>query len=241
MRSAPFAPYPPFLLPMPDEAAVALAGALHERGDQVLAVNGALPAAERCAIELARLGGGRVEVALHTRLHELGQLAAPPSVPGGLVAATEDDLELVIEWFAAFMGDATNRPAGRALPARMSGPTVRRCCAASDPAGCGSGSTRRASAYTSPARRHPAVVRCGAHRVHPTVPARPRLGQQHRRRGVPRAAGPGRTRLLVHRPGEPDLEQDLHRPGLPASDRHGEPCHQPMTRAQCGRSVQSIK
>src|SRR3954468_8161104 len=56
MRTAPFAPYPLFLLPMPDEAAVALAYALHERGEEVLAVNGALPAVERCAAELTRLG-----------------------------------------------------------------------------------------------------------------------------------------------------------------------------------------
>ena len=93
MRTAPFAPYPPFLLPMPDELAVALAYALHERGDEVLALNGALPAAELCAAELSRLGGGRVEVSQHTRLHELGGLACPASVPGGLVVATEDDAE----------------------------------------------------------------------------------------------------------------------------------------------------
>jgi hypothetical protein len=106
MRTAPFAPHPPFLLPMPDEAAVALAHALHERGEEVLAVNGALPAVQLCAAELARLGGGHVEVSQHTRLHELGQLVRPASVPGGLVVATEDDLDLVMEWFAAFMGDA---------------------------------------------------------------------------------------------------------------------------------------
>jgi hypothetical protein len=40
-RTAPFAPYQPFLLPMPDEAAVALARVLHERGEEELAVNGA--------------------------------------------------------------------------------------------------------------------------------------------------------------------------------------------------------
>ncbi|MFG3417583.1 GNAT family N-acetyltransferase [Micromonospora sp. NPDC048063] len=112
MRTAPFAPYPPFLLPMPDEAAVALAHTLHERGEQVLAVNGALPAAELCAAELARLGGGRVQVNLHTRLHELGELVWPARAPGGLEAATEDDLELVTEWFGAFMGDADEQ-AGR--------------------------------------------------------------------------------------------------------------------------------
>jgi GNAT superfamily N-acetyltransferase len=112
MRTAPFAPHPPFLLPMPDEAAVALAHALHERGEEVLGINGALPAVELCAAQLARLGGGRVEVAQHTRLHELGELALPAAVPGGLVVATEDDVELATEWFAAFMGDADEQ-AGR--------------------------------------------------------------------------------------------------------------------------------
>jgi hypothetical protein len=112
MRTATFAPYPPFLLPMPDEAAVTLAHALHERGEEVLGVNGALPAVELCAAELVRLDGGRIEVSQHTRLHELGELARPASVPGGLVVATEDDLELVMQWFAAFMGDADEQ-AGR--------------------------------------------------------------------------------------------------------------------------------
>ncbi len=112
MRTAPFAPYPPFLLPMPGQAAVALAGALHERGEEVLAVNGALPAVQLCAAELARLCGGHVQVSQHTRLHELGELMLPAAVPGGLQAATEDDVDLVTEWFAAFAGDADEQ-AGR--------------------------------------------------------------------------------------------------------------------------------
>jgi predicted GNAT family acetyltransferase len=125
MRTAPFVPYPLFLLPMPDEAAVALARALHERGEEVLGVNGTLPAVELCAAELARLGGGRVEVAQHTRLHEFGELIAPAPVPGRLAAATEDDLDLALEWFAAFMGDAdeqAGRPRGwsaREVPDRV--------------------------------------------------------------------------------------------------------------------------
>jgi hypothetical protein len=115
MRTAPFAPYPPFLLPMPDQAAVALARGLHERGEQVLAVNGARPAVDLCAAELTRLGGGQVQVSQHTRLHELGELVWPAPVPGGLQAATEDDVDLVTEWFGAFMGDAdeqAKRPRG---------------------------------------------------------------------------------------------------------------------------------
>jgi hypothetical protein len=112
MRTARFAPYPLFLLPMPDKAAVALARALHERGEEVLGANGALPAVELFATELTRLAGGRIEVAQHTRLHELGGLTRPASVPGGLVAAIEDDVELVTAWFGAFMSDADEQ-AGR--------------------------------------------------------------------------------------------------------------------------------
>ena len=112
MRTAQFGPFPPFLLPMPAEAATALAHTLHERGEEVLAVNGALPTVELFAHEIARLAGGRVDVAQHTRLHELGDLVLPRPGPGCLVAATEDDVELVAEWFAAFMADADEQ-AGR--------------------------------------------------------------------------------------------------------------------------------
>jgi GNAT superfamily N-acetyltransferase len=112
MRTATFAPYPPFLLPMPEQAAVALARVLHERGEEVAGLNGALPAADLCAAELARLGGGRVQVSQHTRLHELGELVWPAPVPGGLRAATGNDVDLVLKWFGAFMGDADEQ-AGR--------------------------------------------------------------------------------------------------------------------------------
>lgn len=116
MRTAPFAPYPLFLLPMPDGAAVALARTLHGRGEEVGGVNGVLPTVEVCATELARLGGGRVEVAMHTRLHELGELVPPPSVPGRLVAVTADDIDLASEWLAAFIADADEQ-AGRSAGA----------------------------------------------------------------------------------------------------------------------------
>ncbi|GAA3776217.1 GNAT family N-acetyltransferase [Micromonospora maritima] len=106
-------PLPPFLLPMPAAAAVALARTWHERGEEVTAVNGALPAARECAAEVARLGGGRVEVAQHTRLHELDELVPPAPVPGGLRVAGEDEVDLVAAWFGAFMADADEQ-AGRA-------------------------------------------------------------------------------------------------------------------------------
>ncbi|MCZ7375179.1 GNAT family N-acetyltransferase [Micromonospora sp. WMMC250] len=112
MRTTPYAPYPPYLLPMPDGAAVALAHTLHGRGEEVLAANGALPAVDLFATELTRLCGGRAQVAQHMRLHELGELICPPPVPGRLVVATEDDVELVTRWYTAFTGDADEQ-AGR--------------------------------------------------------------------------------------------------------------------------------
>jgi hypothetical protein len=56
--------------------------------------------------------GGRVEVASHTRLFELGQLVPAAPVPGRLRSATVDDVDLAVEWFGAFMADADEQ-AGR--------------------------------------------------------------------------------------------------------------------------------
>ena len=106
MRTAPFEPYPPYLLPMPDDAAVGLARALHDRGEEVRGVNGALPASRRCADELARLSGGTAEVAQHMRLFELGDLVAPRAPAGRLRPASRDDVELALAWYAAFARDA---------------------------------------------------------------------------------------------------------------------------------------
>ncbi len=112
MRTAPFAPYPPYLLAMPDEAAVTLARAVYERGEEIRSVNGALPTIAVFAEALAGLTGGRVEVSMRTRLYELGELTPRPGVPGRLVTATEDDLDLVAAWSALFADD-TDEQAGR--------------------------------------------------------------------------------------------------------------------------------
>jgi GNAT superfamily N-acetyltransferase len=106
MRTARTPPHPMFVLPMPDAAALALARAIHARGETVGGLNGSLPAAEICAGELARLQGDIVEVAQHTRLFELGDLLPPPPVPGRLRTATVDDLDLAKQWVDRFMHDA---------------------------------------------------------------------------------------------------------------------------------------
>jgi predicted GNAT family acetyltransferase len=101
-----------FVLSMPDAAAIALARAVHARGEEVGGVNGSLPAVDVCARELARLQGGTIEVAQHTRLFELGELAVPVGVPGRLRAAVRDDLDLAVAWVDRFMADADEQ-AGR--------------------------------------------------------------------------------------------------------------------------------
>lgn len=112
MRTAPFAPYPAYVLPMPDDAATALGRAIHERGEVLGGVNGALPAARLVAEEFARLSGGAAAVDEHTRLFELGELAMPPAPAGRLRRATEADAELCLAWFDAFAVDAAEQ-AGR--------------------------------------------------------------------------------------------------------------------------------
>src|SRR4051794_10256019 len=115
MRTAPFEPGPPYLPPMPEEAAVALARAVVTRGEEVLGVNGALPAIRVFADEVARQRGGTVEVGMHTRLFELGDLTPPSGVAGRLRTATHADLDLAVDWFHAFHRDAdaqAGRPPG---------------------------------------------------------------------------------------------------------------------------------
>ena len=112
MRTARTPPHPVFVLPMADGAAIALARAVHARGEVIGGLNGSLPAAEVCATELARLQGDDVEVAQHTRLFELDELVPPRSVPGRLREATLDDLDLTREWIDRFLHDADEQ-AGR--------------------------------------------------------------------------------------------------------------------------------
>lgn len=115
MRTAPFAPYPLFVLPMPEEGARAIARALHERGEQVGGMNGALPAVEVLAAEAARLARGRLSVHEHTRLFELAELIEPAPVGGRLRLALQEDLDLVLAWYHAFARDAAEQAGHAAL------------------------------------------------------------------------------------------------------------------------------
>lgn len=111
MRTAPFLPYPVYLLAMPEEAALELARTLHDRGEHVDAVEGATPAVEVCATELARLTGRHVAVNSRMRLQEVTEVVDPPPVPGRLREARPEDTDLVHAWFDAFAGDAAEQAA----------------------------------------------------------------------------------------------------------------------------------
>ncbi|UUZ60036.1 hypothetical protein [Nocardioides sp. B-3] len=148
MRTAPFKPYPIFALPMSDEAARALAVALHERGEVLGGVNGALPAVEVIAAETAGLAGGDPEVHHSIRLWEATEVTVPPPPPGRLRRATEDDAVLVLEWFTAFHIEADEQ-AGREPDLSSGEHNTRRassCGSGRAPSGCGS--CRRARSRT---------------------------------------------------------------------------------------------
>lgn len=120
MRTAPFPPHPAYLLDMPEDAARALAAALHARGEPLAGVNGVLPAVGHCADEYARLSGGKARVLEHLRLFELGELVTPPRPPGRLRPAAATDVATCLAWFTAFGAEAAAQ-AGRSEP--HAGPT----------------------------------------------------------------------------------------------------------------------
>lgn len=112
MRTAPFKPYPTFSMALPDDAARALAAALHQRGEHLGGANGALPGAEVLARATAELSGGELLVDKGTRLWEATSVEVPPAPEGRLRLATEEDAALVLAWFEAFHAEADEQ-AGR--------------------------------------------------------------------------------------------------------------------------------
>ncbi|MFC5727901.1 MULTISPECIES: GNAT family N-acetyltransferase [Nocardioides] len=106
------APHPPYLLRMPDDAAVALADAVLARDEDVAGANGLRPTTDVFAHRIADAAGARVQVAMHTRLFELGRLIEPQPVPGRLRPARRDEAGLALGWIRQFMLDADEQ-AGR--------------------------------------------------------------------------------------------------------------------------------
>lgn len=113
MGTAPFVPHPPYVLPMPEAAAHALAaGILDDLGLSPQAVNGALPAARTVAEDLAGASGGEVRVHEHMRLFEVTDLVWPTRPAGSLRLVRRDEAELALQWFRDFHAEA-DKQAGR--------------------------------------------------------------------------------------------------------------------------------
>jgi GNAT superfamily N-acetyltransferase len=129
MRTAPFGAHPLFMLPMPDDAARELAHVALERGEQISAANGALPAVQLFCDGVAARRGGSVEVVIHMRLFELERLVEPPPVQGRLRSALPEEEALVMRWYEAFMVDAdeqAGRPPGTSAHEAPESAVVRR-------------------------------------------------------------------------------------------------------------------
>lgn len=109
MRTAPFAPHPVHVLPMPSLAALAVARWLHATGEQPVEVGGASPTSELVAAECARLAGGPAPEPVHpTRLFEVDAVVHPPRPRGGARPARDepDEVALVAAWLASFETEA---------------------------------------------------------------------------------------------------------------------------------------
>ncbi|WP_182377342.1 GNAT family N-acetyltransferase [Nocardioides sp. WS12] len=116
MRTAPFPPYPLYLLAMSDAGAEALGHALVARsedtGEEIGGINGLRPASDIVAGIVAAHAGNEVQVSMHSRLHELGTLSAARPVAGSLRPVRADEAELALAWIREFFLDA-NEQAGR--------------------------------------------------------------------------------------------------------------------------------
>lgn len=115
MRTAPFAPYWLYVLPMPETAARALAREVLERGEAVRAVNGALVASGHVADEIARATGGTASVHEHMRLWEVADVVAPAQPSGRLRPARAEDGDLAVRWWDAFAADAAEQAGSEPL------------------------------------------------------------------------------------------------------------------------------
>lgn len=113
MRTAPFPPYPAYLLAMPDDVVAALASAVLARGEDVGGATGLRPAADHFARTVAEATGRRIENGLHHRLFELGTLVEPRPVPGRLRPVRAAEAEQALAWVQQFFADADEQ-AGRA-------------------------------------------------------------------------------------------------------------------------------
>ncbi|WP_418275391.1 GNAT family N-acetyltransferase [Isoptericola jiangsuensis] len=113
MRTAPFEPYPMYVLPMADDVATSLADHLLAHDEHVDAANGSTPAVDVFMRRVAERTGRVAHLDRPTRLYELDTLVPPAPLPAGQARpADRDDLDLVVSWLDVFHPEA-DRQAGR--------------------------------------------------------------------------------------------------------------------------------
>ncbi|MFZ0158378.1 MAG: GNAT family N-acetyltransferase [Kineosporiaceae bacterium] len=95
-------PFPPYLPPMPEAAAAALADALHQCGDAPAGVNGDAAATAAFVERWVALTGCVATRTTAEGVHVLDGLAPPVGVDGAQRAATHEDLALVLRWYEDF-------------------------------------------------------------------------------------------------------------------------------------------
>ncbi len=210
-------------MPMPEDAVHSLSKTLLDRDEPVLGANGALPAVQTFCEDMAEGTGKTARVERHTRLFELGDLVEPRPVAGRLRPATLDEQDLVASWYEAFMADADEQagrepgaspheaPTDEELGRRIESGRVFVWVDEDDV-------PVNVTAATAPAY--------GVSRIGPGLHAQGAAWEGLRECGCVRRLGAApaerRAAVSVHRPGQPDLEQDLRGDRLPASGGHGE-------------------
>ena len=107
-------PWPPYLGPMPDDAAVAVADALAHATAEPPGINGEANAVRRAVERYRQIRPSvTVEVTTRVRLHQLGELT-PPDVPGSARVATQSDRDLIRTWTRGYAGDV-HQPAEQVM------------------------------------------------------------------------------------------------------------------------------
>ena len=140
MRTAPFAPHPLYLLPMPDEAVrPAAPRRCTPAASRSPGANGALPAVQVFCEDDGCRDRRQARVGQHTRLFELGDLVEPRPVPAGCARPRSDERRWSLSWYDAFMADADEQ-AGREPGESPHESPDRRRHAAPDRRAAGSGS-----------------------------------------------------------------------------------------------------
>jgi uncharacterized protein len=113
-------PHPLVLSRLPTQALARLAENLSAADPSLSGVTGPVAEAEAFAKTWVARHGGRPRVRIRLRLHELTQLAVPPSTPrGSLREAATSDLALAREWIDAYVRDTGIQTLASAMAQRL--------------------------------------------------------------------------------------------------------------------------